>query len=391
MLFVTFKEMYGISFTLLGTLVLVNFCTQLAIDLVFTFFTDKFNLALATRAMPFLSSVGMMVFCLVPWFFPDLAYVGLLVGTVIFSMSAGLAEVLLSPIVAALPSKNPERDMSFLHSLYAIGVLIIVVISSVYFLIFGTQTWNYLMICLAVLPMISFVLFCLAPIPEMTLGKKNEKKSAKKRNTGLLLCVLCIFLGGAAEVTMTNWICAYLETALDIPKLWGDLIGLALFAALLGAGRLLYSRFGRNIYRVLFLGMVGASVCYIVAGISSVAVISTIACAMTGFCTSMLWPGTLIMMEEEFHDPGVSAYALMAAGGDFGASVAPQMLGIVVDGVTVSAWASSLASSLSLTSEQVGMKVGMLVAAIFPVLGAVAVFATKRYFAAQKNKEAAKI
>ena len=39
MLFVTFHEMYGISYTLLGTLVLVNFCTQLAIDLIFSFFS----------------------------------------------------------------------------------------------------------------------------------------------------------------------------------------------------------------------------------------------------------------------------------------------------------------------------------------------------------------
>ena len=38
-LFVTLREMYGISYTLLGTLVLTNFCTQMAIDLIFTFFT----------------------------------------------------------------------------------------------------------------------------------------------------------------------------------------------------------------------------------------------------------------------------------------------------------------------------------------------------------------
>ena len=43
LLFVTFREMYGISYTLLGTLVLVNFCTQLGIDLVFTFFTKRFK------------------------------------------------------------------------------------------------------------------------------------------------------------------------------------------------------------------------------------------------------------------------------------------------------------------------------------------------------------
>lgn len=35
-LFMTFREMYEISYTLLGTLVAINFCTQLSIDLIFT-------------------------------------------------------------------------------------------------------------------------------------------------------------------------------------------------------------------------------------------------------------------------------------------------------------------------------------------------------------------
>ena len=44
LLFNTFHDMYGVSYTLLGTLVAVNFCTQLTIDLIFTFFTKYFNI-----------------------------------------------------------------------------------------------------------------------------------------------------------------------------------------------------------------------------------------------------------------------------------------------------------------------------------------------------------
>ena len=44
LLFATFKEMYNISYTLLGTLVFVNFCTQLGVDLVFSFFSKYFNI-----------------------------------------------------------------------------------------------------------------------------------------------------------------------------------------------------------------------------------------------------------------------------------------------------------------------------------------------------------
>ena len=38
LLFVTFREAYGTSYTLLGFLVVVNFLTQLAVDLILSFF-----------------------------------------------------------------------------------------------------------------------------------------------------------------------------------------------------------------------------------------------------------------------------------------------------------------------------------------------------------------
>ena len=142
LLFVTFRDMYKISYTLLGTLVLVNFCTQLIIDLIFTFLNEHFNIKNTVKLMPLLTSTGLIIYALVPTFLPKYAYIGLLTGTVIFSVAAGLCEVLLSPIVAALPSDNPERDMSTLHSLYAYGVVVVVIISTVFLKLFGRNNCN---------------------------------------------------------------------------------------------------------------------------------------------------------------------------------------------------------------------------------------------------------
>ena len=179
---------------------------------------------------------------------------------------------------------------------------------------------------------------------------------------------------------MTNWVSSYMELALRIPKAVGDLLGMALFAVLLGIGRILYARYGRQISTVLLCGMAGAAACYLVVGVSSNAVVATVACVLTGFCTSMLWPGTLILMEEKFPHSGLAGYALMAAGGDFGASVAPQMLGVVVDRVSESGWAARLGGLVSLSAEQIGMKIGMLTAAIFPLLGVALLIYIKKTF-----------
>ena len=132
MLFVTFHETFHISYTLLGTLILVNFFTQLGIGLIFTLFSKHFPIAKVIRIMPLITAVGMALYALIPWLFPQIAYIGLLIGTIIFSVSAGLSEVLLSPVIAAIPSKNPQRDMSLLHSLYAFGVFTMVTISTLF-------------------------------------------------------------------------------------------------------------------------------------------------------------------------------------------------------------------------------------------------------------------
>ncbi len=384
MLFVTFHDMYNISYTLLGTLVLVNFCTQLIIDLIFTFFSKYFNIKLTIRVMPLITCVGLLCYAILPNVLPQYAYLGLVLGTIIFSVSAGLCEVLLSPLVAAIPSDTPEKDMSMLHSLYGWGVVTNVIIASVFFLIFGTENWMYLTLFLAFLPLIASFLFFTSPIPDMDVSSSDN--GGKKWGKAIALCVICIFLGSAAENTMTNWISSYMENALQLPKALGDMLGLAVFALLLAVTRGLYAKFTPDISKTLLVSMIGAAVCYVIIGVSGNVIISFLACILVGIFSSMLWPGTLILMEEKVLNPGVAAFALMAASGDFGASVAPQMLGIVVDKVSASDFAINLSQTASMTPDEIGLKVGMLVASVFPILGILLlIYIIKTLKPAEKN------
>ncbi|MBQ9115646.1 MAG: MFS transporter [Clostridia bacterium] len=387
LLFVTLQRSFGISYTLLGTLVLINFFTQLTIDLIFTGFSKYFNPKIIVRVMPILTALGLATYALIPTFFPDIAYAGLVVGTVIFSVSAGLSEVLLSPMIAAIPSENPGKDMSLLHSLYAFGFFTVVLITTVFFKLFGTENWAIITLFFAALPLIASFMFFTSPIPDMSAAHGETQKNssgARGRIVAHALCVACIFFGSCAENAMSNWVSGYIETALKIDKALGDILGMAMFAILLGIARVTYGKYGKNITKVLLLGMIGASVCYLTVTFSPNAVVSLIACAVTGFCTAMLWPGTLIMMEEKIPGAGVTAFAMMAAAGDSGAALAPQLLGVVVDTVAVSEYGITLAEKLSLTPEQVGMKAGMLVCSVFPIIGVFVVLYIMRYF--KKNR-----
>ncbi|MBQ4158947.1 MAG: MFS transporter [Clostridia bacterium] len=381
LLFAALREIYSISYTLLGTLVLVNFITQLGIDLVFSFFTKHFNIRKTIRIMPLLTSLGLVIYALIPLLFPAYAYIGLVAGTFIFSVAAGLSEVLVSPTVAALPSDTPESDMSTLHSLYGYGYVGVVVISTLFLQFVGKEYWIYLTFFWASLPVIASILLFRSQIPDMNMEKNEQAGThSRHRTISLLLCMACIFLGSASENTMSNWVSVYTENALHMPKVWGDIFGMAMFAILLALTRTLYAKYGKNIFKALLFSMSGAIVCYIAAALSPNAILSLIACVLTGICTSMLWPGTLILMEEKVPNVGVAAYALMAAGGDFGASFSPQVLGIVVDNISLSEWAQSISQSLSLTSEQVGFKSGILLASLMPIMGTILLLFMKHYF-----------
>ena len=386
-LFLTFHELYNISYTLLGLLVLINFFTQLMIDLIFSFFSHKFNIELAVKITPFLTVIGLGAYALSPFIFPGNIYIGLVIGTVIFSAASGFSEVLISPVIAAIPSENPEREMSKLHSIYAWGVVAVILVSTLFLFIFPREYWWILPIVFMSIPIFSISMFIGSKLPKLETPERLSGTLEFFKSKWLWILVFAIFLGGAAECTMAQWSSSFLEKALGIPKIWGDICGVALFSIALGFGRTLYAKKGKNIERVLFVGAIGATACYLIAVVSNIAVIGLLACAFTGFFVSMMWPGCLIVASEKFPTAGVFIYAMMAAGGDLGASFGPQLVGIITDITSTSDFALRLGEKLSLSGEQVGLKLGLFIGAL---ISAVAIFVYMYILKSKKNEQKGK-
>lgn len=384
-LFITFRSLYGISYSLLGLLVLINFVTQLTIDLIFSFFSHKFDIPKTVRATPLITAAGLFIYAVWPFLFPDAVYIGLVIGTVVFSLSSGLAEVLISPVIAQIPADDPDREMSRLHSMYAWGVVGVILVSTLWLWMFGQHAWQWLALFFMLLPLFARFLYSKTTIPPMKTQKRVSGALKQLKNKTLLLCVFGIFLGGAAECVMAQWSSGYLEQALMIPKLWGDIFGTALFSVMLGLGRSLYAEKGRNPERVLILGTIGAVFCYLTAALCGAAIIGLLACAFTGFCVSMLWPGSLIAASDRIPDGGVFMYAMMAAGGDLGASVGPQLVGFITDMAMGNEQISAFAVRLGYTSEQFGLKLGMLTGILFPLIG-IFVFIKLKHIVVQPKK-----
>lgn len=383
-LFLTFRQTYGISYTLLGLLVLINFTSQLIIDFIFSFFSHKFNIPLTVKSMPLIAIFGLVFYAISPYVFPNNVYVGIAIGTIIFSVSSGLAEVLVSPIIASIPSDNSDHEMSKLHSIYAWGVVGFVVFATLFLLVFGRERWQILVLILTLVPFVTFLFSAGTTLPEMEKPEKVSGAISMLKSKEVWICFIAIFLGGASECSMSQWSSSYLEQALGLEKVWGDIFGVALFGLTLGVGRTIYAKIGKNIEKVLLYCAIGTTCCYLIAALSPIPVIGLIACAMTGFATSMLWPGSLIVAEKKNPHGGVFIFAMMAAGGDLGASVAPQLIGIITDATTASSGALSLSQGLGLTIEQLGMRFGILAGTAFPL---VAIIVFTIIYKSNKRKE----
>ena len=378
LLFLTFRSLYGITFSMLGALILINFCTQLGVDLLFSFYSHKLNIEKAVKLTPVLTSIGMLIYALFPFFFPQAVYLGLVIGTVIFAASGGLVEVLISPVIAEMASEDADREVSKLHSVYAWGVVGVVIFSTLFLLVFGKENWQILALLWTIIPVISCVLFFTSKVPNLKTPQQASSVLSLIKGKEFLVCFFCIFLGGASECTMSQWSSSYLEQVFGISKVWGDVFGVALFAVMLGLGRSLYAKYGKNIYKVLMFGGIGATCCYLAATLSNSPLIGLTACALTGFCVAMLWPGSLLVASERFPASGVAVFALMAAGGDLGASIGPQLVGTVTDFAIKNEWVASIASSMQMSVDQLGMKIGLLCATVFPLMAAVLLIALYR-------------
>lgn len=377
-LFLTFHDLYGISYTKLGFLVFINFSTQLCIDILMSLISGRMNTAPLIRTMPLFTMAGFAIFGLAPWIPFGSVYLWLIFGTVLFSLSAGLNEVFTSPVIASIPAENPEKEMSKLHSVYAWGTVGVVILSTLFLLLFDNKRWQWLPFLYIAVPLCAFLLFFSAKIPALNQNEPiavEEKKNEKKL---LLLCVLAIFFCGAAECTMAQWSSGYLERVLTVSKAVCDILGVAMFGVMLGLGRTLYAKLGGHISNILLFGSIFAGVCYIIVALCPIPAVTIVFCALCGLAVSMLWPGTLILMAKVCPGASVVAYALMAAGGDLGASVGPQLVGYLTDLAVESEAIASFAANIGLTAEVVGMKGSMLICAVFPFLGSVLLWVLKR-------------
>lgn len=335
LLFVTFQETYQIPLAQITLLITVNFVVQLLVDMLSAGFIDRIGYRASVVLAHIFAAAGLALLTILPEVLPD-PFVGILMAVFVYAIGGGLIEVLISPIIEACPTDNKESAMSLLHSFYCWGCTGVVLISTIFFTIFGISNWKILTLLWTILPLANMLLFTKVPIYSLQEeGDKGMNLRELFREKMFWILMLMMVCSGAAEQSVSQWASTFAEKGLGITKSVGDLVGPMLFSILMGLSRLLYGKYGEklDLDRFMKFSCVLCILSYLCIAFIPVPMVELLGCGLCGFSVGILWPGTFSKAAAALRRGGTLLFAMLALAGDLGCSGGPTLVGFVSSGL----------------------------------------------------------
>lgn len=367
LLFIIFKENFGISDEQLGRLILFNFGTQIITDILATRYADRIGYRVSTVLSEGLCALGLILMGVLPRLLPN-AYTGLCLAAMIYAVGGGFIEVIISPIIESLPGEEKTRAMSLAHSFYCWGQMAVVAITTLALWVFGKKIWAVLPLCWAIVPFVNMLVFCKVPLKPTVAEDKRTKLGTLLTNRAFILGMIMMVCSGSSEIAMSQWSSLFVEETLGVSKVVGDLLGPCMFAFAMALGRVFFGIHGEKIKmeKTLALASLMCVACYLVA--IFIPALTLVGCALCGLAVAIMWPGTLSGGARRFPLAGTAMFGLYAICGDIGCSVGPWLTGVISDAVQGSAKLAGFFGNFGWSGETMGLKSGLLCATIFPIM-----------------------
>ena len=352
LLFLTFQSTYGIPLTKITMLVTMNFGIQLLVDFLSAKFIDRIGYRAAIMLAHICSAGGLILLAVLPGTVLD-PFTGILIAVVVYAIGGGLIEVLISPIMESCPTEHKEKAMSLLHSFYCWGHVGVVLISTIFFRIFGISNWKILAFIWAVIPIVNTLVFAKTPIAPL-VEEGETGLSMKQLFSMKIFWILFLMMAsaGASEQAVSQWASTFAERGLGVSKTIGDLAGPMSFAILMGLSRAFYGKYGDRIDldRFMKYSALLCIVSYLCIAFIPVPALGLVGCAVCGLSVGIMWPGTFSKASASIRNGGTAMFALLALAGDLGCSGGPTLAGMV----------SGILND--------NLRMGILAAVIFPIL-----------------------
>lgn len=328
LLFLKFHKDYGIPLGKIALISTMFFLTQLIVDILCAKYVDRIGYRKSVVASEICFAAGLIGLAFLPEMFSD-PFVGIIISVIVYAIGSGLLEVLGSPIVEACPFEHKEAAMSLLHSFYCWGSVGVVVLSTLFFAVFGINNWKWLACIWALLPLYNVYNFATCPIEHLTEEGQGMKIGSLLRVPLFWVSIILMVCAGASELSMAQWASAYAESAIGLSKTIGDLAGPCMFAITMGISRVIYGKYGDRMDLMKFMLGSGSLclVCYLMASISANPIVGLIGCIVCGFSVGIMWPGTISISSKQLPTGGTAMFALLAMAGDLGGAFGPSLVG----------------------------------------------------------------
>lgn len=359
LLFTAFQTDLSLGLDRISMLISMNFAIQIVVDFAAAKYVDKIGYRTAMVGAHCIVVLGLGGMAVLPFVMPP--FIGLCICSALNAIGGGLIEVIVSPIIEALPGDEKASAMSILHSFYCWGHVAVVVLSTVYFTTIGIENWRMLPVLWLLIPLLNIFISLKAPIRTLNENEETVPLSQLFRVKIIWLFMILMVCAGASEQAMSQWASLFAETGLNVSKTLGDLLGPCAFAVLMGISRVFFGIMGEKIDLRKFIA--GSSLLcifsYLLAVFAPQPILSLMGCALCGLSVGIMWPGTFSLASKHCPRGGTAMFAILALAGDVGCSAGPGLCGIVANG-----------------SGQ--LKIGLLVSIVFPVILAAAVTLLKK-------------
>ncbi len=362
LLFLKFHKDYAIPLGKIALISTMFFLTQLIVDILCARFVDRIGYRRCVVASELCSAAGLIGLAFLPELFRD-PFTGIIISVIVYAVGSGLIEVLCSPIVEACPFEHKEAVMSLLHSFYCWGSVGVVLLSTLFFAVFGISRWKWLACAWSLVPLYNIYNFATCPIEHLVEDGEGMKIGSLFRVPVFWVAIILMVCAGASELSMAQWASAYAESAIGLSKAAGDLAGPCMFAVTMGISRVIYGKYGDRMNLMSFMFGSGSLclLCYVMASVSSNPLIGLIGCIVCGFSVGIMWPGTISISSRQLPAGGTAMFALLAMAGDLGGAFGPGLVGNITQ------------------HADDNLQKGMLAGCVFPLVLVISLLVMRRF------------
>lgn len=286
---------------------------------------DRFGPRPFTLGGILITTLGLLVLALAH------SYVTLLISCFFLGLGAGVLDMVLSPIVVALCPDRRTAAMNWLHAFYCIGAVISVAFASA--CLHVGIGWRVITCMTAVLPVCVGIGFATLHLPRLIEEHQTRTPVTTLLRAPLFIAgLIMIFMAGAAEQGMAQWLPAYAERSLGYTKSQGGM-SLAGFMLAMIVGRAIGAYISERLQGIMVLrsACIGFTILCLLGGFLPGSIIPLAACILCGVALGSLWPTTLGIVADRFPQGGASLFALLSASGNTGCILMPWIVGITAE------------------------------------------------------------